>query len=86
MILSRVTGALQKLDVMRRTLTLSRSSSTQDYEYAATESNPQRWADFVGKTVNIQLCDFLVVDISENADSSGIHLPAREGKEYKKKC
>ncbi len=69
MILSGATGVLQKIDATNRLLTLSRRSGTQDYE-CAVSSETSRWMNLVGKMVTVQLCDFLVLDVSENPDKT----------------
>jgi len=77
MILSGARGILQKIDDDSRTITLIRRSGTQDYECAAS-SEPSRWINLVGKAVNVQLHDFLVVDVSENLDQAQLRIQKGE--------
>jgi hypothetical protein len=67
MILSGATGVLQKIDITNRTITLVRRSGAENYEYEASY-RPERWTSLVGKMVSVHLCDFLVIDVSENPD------------------
>lgn len=77
MILSGARGILQKIDDDSRTITLIRRSGIQDYE-CAVSSEPSRWINLVGKAVNVQLHDFLVVDVSENLDQAQLRIQKGE--------
>ena len=68
MILSGARGTLQKFDAESMTLTLSGRSGSREFEIAA-ESNSRGWSNLVGRSVLVQLCDFLVVDVTEEQDS-----------------
>lgn len=74
MILSGARGILQEIDEANKTVTLSRRSRIEDYE-CADSFEPGRWKHLVGKTVDVQLHDFLVVGISQYSD------PAASGSE-----
>jgi hypothetical protein len=74
MILSGARDVLQKIDNERRTITLNRRSGEQDYE-CAYSTDPGRWVNLVGKMVDVQLRDFLVIGIYENLGQ--VKQPAR---------
>jgi hypothetical protein len=67
MILSGARGVLHKVDSDHRIITLGRRSGMEDYE-CADSAEPGRWVNLVGKVVDVQLRDFLVIDVSENPD------------------
>lgn len=69
MILSGARGVLQRIDATRKTVTLKRRAKTEDYE-CADSFEPSRWEHLVGKMVDVQLHDFLVVDISEHSEQA----------------
>lgn len=70
MILSGARGILQKIDTTEKTVTLRKHSGSEDYECSDSEFEPDKWKKLVGKMVDIQLCDFLVVDVSEHSDQA----------------
>jgi len=65
MILSGARGILQRIDEADKTITLERRSNAQDYQYNSSEFNAREWKKSIGKAVDLQLCDFMVVDIAE---------------------
>lgn len=77
MILSGARGILQKIDNDSRTITLRRRSGTQDYE-CVNSCEPSKWINLVGKAVDVQLHDFLVVDVSENPDQLPLQIQKDE--------
>ena len=68
MILSGARGVLQKIDAAEKTITLVKHSRSEDYQCADLEFEPGKWEPLIGKTVDVQLCDFLVVDVSEHSE------------------
>jgi hypothetical protein len=71
MILSGARGILRRIDEADETITLERRSSTQDYQYNSSESDTREWKKLIGKSVDLQLSDFMIVDISEIIKSKG---------------
>ncbi len=71
MILSGARGVLQKIDAAEKTITLVKHTGTENYQCADVEFEPGKWDSLIGKTVDVQLCDFLVVDVSEHSEQQG---------------
>lgn len=67
MILSGARGKLLSIDVDNKTIKLFRRSKEENYEYTE-EFDPTKYTSFVGKTVDLDLCDFVVIGITERSD------------------
>jgi len=64
MILSGARGILRRIDEADKIITLDRRSSVHDYQYDSSEFDAREWKKSIGKAVDLQLCDFMVLEIS----------------------
>lgn len=69
MILGGARGILDRIDSSDRTVTLSRRGQSERYEFDSS-CEIRSWGNLVGKVVDLQLQDFVVVGISEHTDQS----------------
>lgn len=69
MILGGARGILEKIDTSNRMVTLSRRGQSEYYEFDSS-CETHKWGGLVGKVVDLQLQDFVVVGISEHPDQS----------------
>ncbi|HEX7031812.1 MAG TPA: hypothetical protein VF172_02315 [Nitrososphaera sp.] len=66
--MSGARGVLQKIDTAEKTITLVKHSGSEDYQCADLGFEPEKWQMLIGKMVDVQLCDFLVVDVSVHSE------------------
>lgn len=67
MILSGARGKLLSIDSDSKTIKLFRRSKEENYEYT-DEFDASKYTSFVGKNVDLDLCDFVVIGITERND------------------
>lgn len=67
-ILSGARGQLLAIDSKNRTVRIRRrTGGEEDYEYG-DDFDPKKYAPIVGKTVDLELCDFLVIGITPRTE------------------
>ncbi len=67
MILSGARGKLLSIDADSKTIKLFRRSKEENYEYT-DEFDASKYSSLVGKNVDLDLCDFVVIGITERND------------------
>lgn len=67
MILSGARGKLLSIDSDSKTIKLFRRSKEENYEYTS-EFDAKKYSSLVGKNVDLDLCDFVVIGIAERND------------------
>lgn len=67
LILSGARGVLEKVDAASGTVTLKKESGRLQFDCDAAMSLPAEWNGFLGKIVDLQLRDFLVIGITERS-------------------
>ena len=67
LILSGARGVLEKVDAASGTLTLKKESGRLQFDCDAEMSLPAESNGLLGKIVDLVLCDFLVIGITESS-------------------
>jgi hypothetical protein len=67
MILSGARGKLLSINTSNKVIKLARRSKEENYEYAE-EFDPSPYTSLVGKTVDLELQDFVVISIQQRED------------------
>ena len=67
MILSGARGVLEKVDAASGTVTLKKESGRLQFDCDAAMSLPAEWNGLLGKIVDLELRDFLVIGITESS-------------------
>lgn len=68
MILSGATGTLLKIDPEKKTVTVKKHTGVQDFSYDRDDFDAEQYTSLTGKTVRLELRDFMVVAILKEGE------------------